>query len=369
MQRCFGEKTGWTGDANLGCETGLFNFDAASAYEDWLTVILDTQRPSGQLSCKAPNSAGGYNWGFGPAWDSILLMLPETIRKFTGRSDAIRMCYPAIRRYLDFCDTMMPDGTAKDFGLGDWCSARNYPDTPPDLINTGFVYADFLLASKFADELGYQDDAAFYRKKAEQTRSVFNRVYAEENGGYGSSSPTALATALKFGLAADPVLTARRLRDSVAEQHFHAGFGIFGASFVPRMLAEYGYADEAFEVLTQPEYPGWVNVLRQGATTLWEDWEGKSSLNHIMFGDFDAFCYEYFAGFRLNGGHMTISPVFPAKLDSLRAEWNGFTSAWSRSNGKIVLNVEIPAGKEAVLAVGGGRKPLSAGKHRITLAV
>ena len=73
-------------------------------------------------------------------------------------------------------------------------------------------------------------------------------------------------------------------------------FGILGAKWVPRVLAEHGHADDAWRIFTQKKKPGYIWPLDHGAETLWEDFFGESSHNHIMFGDLSAWAYEYAAG-------------------------------------------------------------------------
>ena len=41
------EKNGWTGDAHIAVETGLYNFDGITVYEKWLADHQDEQQPNG----------------------------------------------------------------------------------------------------------------------------------------------------------------------------------------------------------------------------------------------------------------------------------------------------------------------------------
>ena len=66
------EKNGWTGDAHLAADQGLYNFDSAAAYTKWVNDLKDEQRESGELPGIVPTGGWGYAWGNGPAWDSAL---------------------------------------------------------------------------------------------------------------------------------------------------------------------------------------------------------------------------------------------------------------------------------------------------------
>ena len=350
------EKQGWTGDALLAAELGLYNFSAADAYADWMITLEDTQRPNGQLAAKAPISSGGYNWAFGPAWDSAFIMIPAAVYAFTGRTDLIERHYTAMQKYLDFCVDMSP-GLIASFGLGDWCSG----DTPerlvdPALTSTAFFYADARLMARFAGLLGKSEDAAYYETLSTQIYQAFQQKFANPDGTFGNGSQTALAASVFFGLAASPRRTVSLLDELAKKENYLAHFGILGAKFVPRVLAEYGFIDTAFEIIVQKEFPGWAWQLSQGATTFWEFWDGRQSRNHVMFADIDAWAYRYLGGFRMSydspgASSMTIEPCFPSKLKEFRAEYRGYSCGWKQDDEKIQLDIAVPAHAGAELKI------------------
>ena len=59
------EKLGWTGDANIASETGLYNFNAITIYEKWLADHRDEQQPNGVVPGIIPTSGWGYHWANG----------------------------------------------------------------------------------------------------------------------------------------------------------------------------------------------------------------------------------------------------------------------------------------------------------------
>ena len=70
------EKNGWTGDAHISVETGLYNFDAVTIYNKWMDDHLDEQQPNGVLPAIIPTSGWGYTWANGPDWTSTLAIIP-----------------------------------------------------------------------------------------------------------------------------------------------------------------------------------------------------------------------------------------------------------------------------------------------------
>lgn len=139
--------------------------------------------------------------------------------------------------------------------------------------------------------------------------------------------------------------------------------GIQGARFILRALAENGYAEDACQMLIQPEYPGWGNLVANGATALWEMWHGKASRNHIMFGEPSAWMYRYLAGISpLTPGFKKVrfAPGFVSQTDFVRAEHlapvGKITARWQRENGNIHCHFTIPEGVTGVVDLPGMRR-------------
>lgn len=375
------EKNGWTGDAQLAVETGLMNFDSAEAYLPWLVTLADSQRPSGQLPGIAPTAGWGYNWGSGPAWDSALFIVPAMIHLYTGRTEAIQRLYPAMQRYIGFCESMVTEGIVH-FGLGDWCAPKGVTMAPAALTSTAYYFKMLRLLALFSNLLGDAGEAQRHDARARDLREAFHRHFYRGDGLYAGGEWTSLASPVYHGLAepADVPLIARRLAERVEAADATAQFGILGAKYIPRVLADHGHEDLAFRLFTQPSEPGWAHWIERGATTLWEKWDGAMSRNHIMFGDLSAWMFHYVAGIQPDPAdpgfrRVVVRPRFIKALDWFRAEHRtplGWVrSGWKRTGGGIELDLEVPEGMDASLDAPGGdldlAAPLSPGKHRMTL--
>ena len=91
----------------------------------------------------------------------------------------------------------------------------------------------------------------------------------------------------------------------------HLQTGIIGTKYLFRSLSRAGRADVAWTAAATPDFPGYGWMIGQGATTLWENWQGTryqpggsegqsgSSWNHIMYGSQGSFYYEHVAGIRM----------------------------------------------------------------------
>ena len=353
------EKNGWLGDAHLAAEFGLMNFDATKAYEQWLLAIADAQRPSGQLPGIVPTSGWGYNWGSGPAWDCAFLLIPWYIYLYTGSLSAIERHFEQMKRYLDYC-AQMASGHILKFGLGDWCHVEPKRMAPAELTSTAYYHVAATLVSRFAGLLGREEDKESYASLAAKIRSAFNATFYRGNGVYADGQQTAQACALFQNLvdSSETAAVVERLVQSVMEHECRPDFGILGAKYVPRALAEHGHAPLAYKLIMQQAYPGWMHWLSQGATTLWEDWHGESSQNHVMFGDVAAWMMQYVAGLApdpSNPGfrHVIIRPCPVAELDRVsathRTSQGLIGCGWEREGEEVHAVIDLPPGVTATL--------------------
>lgn len=348
------EKNGWTNDTQLAADTGLFHFDLTGAYREWLGTLRDCQRPNGQLPGIAPASGWGYNWGSGTLFDTALFGIPRRIYLYRGDSSVMRENYGAFKRNVEFAGSLAKDGILK-FGLGDWSHYEPSRAVVPELVTTGWYFHDLSILAEAAGLFGFADDEKRYREKAARVAEAFNNRFSNGGGSYANDEKTALAVAVGFGLCngTEAELAAGLLDRQVRSDAYIADFGIVGAKFVPRVLAEHGFAESAFRIFTQEKYPGWCKWVRDGETTLLEDFAGSSSHCHIMFGDLSAWMMQYAAGlepdFRRPGfREVVLKPRAIASLNAVNAWYDSIYGRisvdWKRDPDGIAFTARIPGG-------------------------
>lgn len=357
------EKNGWTGDALLSSEQALLNFQPVNAYKKWLNDIIDCQRPSGQLPGIAPTGGWGYNWGSGPAWDSIIVLLPWNIYLYSGDMAVLEQCWDAICKYIGFMDGMSEDGTV-DFGLGDWCppvGGADEPKAPTAITDTWYYYVDSLTASKIAAILGRTTEADYYADHAETIRQAFLKRFVDEaTGNVSGTCQTSYALALQFGIARGELAKKifDRLVDEVERCNRHIDSGIIGAKFVLQALTDGDRTDLAYAIVTQKDFPSWGNWIEQGATTLWEMWNGDSSRNHHMFSDVSGFFYKALAGINPDEAapgfkHTILKPNPVPGLDYAEgwheSPYGVVRIRWEKTAGGLKFDIEVPQGTTATL--------------------
>ncbi len=370
------EKNGWTGDAQINVETGLYNFDAITVYEKWMADHRDEQQPNGVLPAIIPTDGWGYHWANGPDWTSTIAIIPWNVYLFYGDKKILEDCYDNIKLYVDYIDYNWPSGIT-DWGLGDWVPVKS--QTPKEFTSTAYYYADVLILSKTAKLLGKTQDYEIYSALAKKIKNAVNEKYLnKETGIYGSGLQTEQSVALFWGLVPDELVkeVAGNLAKRVEADNYHLDVGLLGTKTILNALSENGYADVAYKVASQEDFPSWGWWIVNGATTFYENWPldatSDISMNHIMFGEIDAWYYKALGGLfpdEKNPGfkNVILKPNFVKGLDKFEAKhespYGTIISNWERVGKKINYEIIIPSGSTATLELEankikeGGKEP------------
>ena len=353
------EKNGWTADAHLAAEAGLMNFRAATFYAKWLDDLADNQMPDGRLGMIVPT--GG--WGMGechPAWDSAYALIAWDLYRYVGDTRVLERHFDPIRRYVDYLAGRTENGVVPFGSLDDWLPWET--KTPSQLSSTVYLFRDAQILAQAARILGREDAAETYGALAARTRDAFNAAWLDKDRGtYANAGQTAQAMPLFYGLVPEEHREAA-FNALVAdlERQGHIDTGILGAKYVVRVLAQGGRSDLAYQIITRPEQPSWAWWITQGATTLWEDWKGEGSLNHIMFGDVSNWLFQWIAGIGLDPdapgfAHVRIQPQPVGGLTWARAHHDGpqgrIVSDWAQDEDAFRLKVIIPPGATATVCI------------------
>jgi alpha-L-rhamnosidase len=268
--------------------------------------------------------------------------------------------YDGLKAWAEFLHRHAPDGIVNYSYFGDWVAI----DPTPKLLAATWAYIKAIdVVAMAADVLGKTGDAQQYRALAANVRDCFNRKYRNGEGVYGTGSQAAQVLALDAhvmpGKEEGPTMT--RLQDDLNYYHnVHLTTGILGTKYLFPVLASRGHADLAYEVLTQPDYPGYGFMLAHGATTLWELWQERTgpemnSHNHHMFASAGTFLYNVLAGINRGPGtaytNIRIEPQLVHGLNWASASTETIqgtvASAWRRIGTGYELKVSIPAGTTA----------------------
>jgi alpha-L-rhamnosidase len=362
------EKNGWTGDAHIASETGLYNFDGITVYEKWLDDHRDEQQPNGVLPAIIPTDGWGYHWANGPDWTSTIAIIPWNIYLFYGDARILEENYDNIKRYVDYIDENYPSGIT-DWGLGDWVPVKS--KTPKEFTSSAYYYVDAVILSKAAKILGKTEDAEKYVTLADKIKTAVNEKYLNrETGMYGSGLQTELSVALHWGLAPDELRekVAENLAKRVVVDNKHIDVGLLGTKTILNALSENGYPELAYEVASQETFPSWGWWIVNGATTFYENWPLDASrdisMNHIMFGEINAWYYKALGGIFPDENqpgfkNVILKPSFVQGLEHFEASHEGpygtIVSSWKKKGKTVEYAVSVPANSTATLYLDDGK--------------
>ena len=357
------EKNAWCGDAQAAAELGLTYYGSEAAYTRWILDFQAIQRADGKLPCMVPGSEWAFDHCDGPAWEIAYIAIPWHLYEYRGDRRILEVHYQNYKQWLQWYrkHPTINKGQIIDYGLGDWCS--NHIQTPPEITSTGYYYAAAMRIAAIAGMLGKTDEQQEYSALAREIRQAFNnKFYHPDSGLYWIGSQTAMSCALYHGLV-DPAnrdQVVKNLVDAIRKNHYALDFGVLGSKYLLRVLCDNGYADVAYAMVIKEDTQGWVRMLRTGNTTLWENFLGLGSNNHVFMGDVGAWFVNYLAGIRpdpANPGFQRfwIRPEMPGDLTWVKAHhdspYGSIKSEWKKTGKAFTLNVTIPANTTATVFV------------------
>lgn len=353
------EQNAWTGDALLSADQTLFNYNAVEIYKKWLEDIKDAQRPSGQIPCIAPTGGWGYNWGNGPAWDSLLIHLPYLIYKYCGDKSVIYSTWESMNKYMEFMDSMSENFTV-DYGLGDWLAPNDTDVCPTVITDTCYYYSNYRIMARCAELIGQKAES--YKQKADDIKNTFRNKFIKDDL-YLGNRQTSIAAAIYFGMYDDAEVpyAVNRLKEIIIRNGRRFDTGILGTKYMFTALCENELCSLMYDMVTNPKMPSYAYWINNGMTTLCEYWDMSHSCNHHMYSEVDMWLYKYIAGIRLDEGakSVLIKPCFTESVEWGKARHRNISVEWEKN--EIRISSDIPARAE----INGKLYNLGTGTHVI----
>ncbi len=374
------ERMGYGGDAHATTECGLDNYSLGAFYTKWSQDWRDVQGGSAawgtaekaavQDAVEAgnlPYTAPTYWGGGGPGWSGFCVTLPWEIYERYGDTRILEENFPTIERWLAFLETKAKDNILRRWGgewdfLGDWLwpGAKGVNgDTRETLFfNNCYWIFNLQTAARIADVLGKKDVAERCRSRAEEARKAVHReFFIPSVNSYVNGFQAYLAIALLVDLPPEDVRPAieKRLEEEILIRrrgHIHAG--ITGGAFLYKTLLALDRQDLLFTMANKDTYPGWGDMLRHGATSIYESWDMDNSLCHSSYLYIGTWFIEGLAGIKTdleNPGfkHFILKPgiVDDPSLKWVKAHhdslYGRIVSFWSLDDKRnLTWNVTIP---------------------------
>jgi alpha-L-rhamnosidase len=359
------ERLGWMADAAVFWRTGTYNFDIAAFAHKWLRDVRDAQLPNGAFTNVSPNIGVGDIEG-APGWGDAGVIVPWTTWLQYGDRTVIERNWQSMELWMKFIENANPDFIRKNKvgpNFADWLA----PDTTTskDLVDTAYWALIAEMMSQMAHAIGKDDDAKRYSDLYAKIRTAFRSAYVKDDGTVGNGSQTSYAVALQMKLLPEELETAAadKLVKGIQIHDGHLTTGFLGTPFLLFALADHGRTDVAYQLLLTDTYPSWGYMLKKGATTWWERWNGDTgdpamnSYNHYAFGSVVGWVYQCVAGIDTTssdaGFHeITIHPRLDPRIHEAHGQYESaygrITTDWSGTpTGPFSLKVSIPANTTA----------------------
>ena len=368
------ERMGWTGDRTTGNYGESYIFNNHQLYAKWLTDAEDSQWENGSLANVIPPYWRGYTDNM--TWPGAVVTVTDMLYTRFGDLRVVAQHFDALKRWMfHMKNEYMRGGIMPRDTYGDWCMPpeslemihSNDPNriTESSVISTPFYCYLCGKMAKFAEILGFEEDAAYFKQEILTCTIAFNDKYLDRvTGRYANNTVTANILPLWFGMVPKEVenkVFASIVDKTENECGGHVSTGVVGIQQLMRTLTEYGRGDLALKIAANDTYPSWGYMVRNGATTIWELWNGNTadpamnSGNHVMLlGDLILWEYEYLGGIRaLEPGYSKIrlKPYPIEGLDFVNCTYNSVSgrieSHWKREGNQFEWDFTIPANTTA----------------------
>lgn len=361
------ERTGYGGDGNSSTEIFQTMYDAAPTYMNWLQAWQDVIQPDGGLPHVAPAGGGGG----GPYWCGFIVLAPWRTYLNYGDKRILERCYDDMKRWLGYVRSYMADGllqrwpdtSYRGWYLGDWLAPAGVDSgnqASIDLVNNCFISDCLGAMCRIAEALGYEADVkAFAAEKERLNRRIHQAFYREQEQVYATGSQLDMAYPMLVGAVPDNLYDQVRakLKQRTEEQYKgHIGVGLVGVPILTDWVIQNKEADFMYRLLKQPDYPGYLYMLRHGATTTWEYWSGERSRVHNCYNGVGNWFYQAVGGIRSDADepgyrHFFIEPQIPQGVTwahvTKETPYGTVIVSWMLESNHLKMHIVVPMGATA----------------------
>ncbi|MGX5687858.1 glycoside hydrolase family 78 protein [Arcticibacter tournemirensis] len=374
------ERQPWLGDRTTGAYGESFIFDNSRLYAKWLDDIRQSQKEDGSIPDVAPAFWRYYSDNV--TWPSTYMTIADMLYRQYGDFESIRKHYDSMKKWMDYMAAKYTqDGLISKDKYGDWCvppeskemiHSRD-PKRQTDgvlLASATYVHASSLM-EKFAKLLNKNQDVAEFAVRASAIKDAFNKKFFDPGKGqYSNNTITANLLPLVYGIvpeASKGKLMANISDKIMVENKGHIGTGVIGTQWLMRGLTANGRPDIAYRLASNRDYPSWGYMAENGATTIWELWNGNTanpemnSANHVMLlGDLVIWYYENVAGIKSDPDAPAFKKIImkPEMIDGLTYAKASYQSVhglvksdWKKAGKTFIWNISVPANTRALVYI------------------
>ncbi|WP_417939488.1 glycoside hydrolase family 78 protein [Flavobacterium sp. RS13.1] len=372
------ERQPWLGDRTTGAYGESFLFDNQTLYAKWLDDIKYSQTQDGGLPDVAP--AFWRYYGDNVTWPGTYITVGDMLYQQFGDKEVIKKQYPSMKKWMVYMEeNYLKDDLMDKDKYGDWCVPPESLElirskdparlTDGQLLSSAFYYQLLGIMKKFAKIANAESDITHYDDLTARIKKAFNAKFLNtEKNYYANNTVTANVLPLAFGLVPENLIDKvfqNMVHEVEVTKNGHISTGVIGTQFLMRTLTNFGRGDLAFKLASNKTYPSWGFMVENGATTIWELWNGNTadpsmnSQNHVMLlGDLLIWYYENMAGIKSNPEtpgfkQIIMKPDFNAGLTYVNASYESIygliKSDWKKTKKTLEWKITIPANSSAVV--------------------
>lgn len=373
------ERQPWLGDRATVSYDESFVFDNAKLYAKWLNDIEDAQTKDGAIPDVAPAFWNYYTDNV--TWPGTYLMVANMLYRQFGDKQSVIRHYTSMKKWMQYMQhKFMKNYIITKDKYGDWCvppeniklihAKDSSLNTNGALIATAYYYYFLQLMQKFAVIANHESDVAAYQQLAQKIKTAFNnKFFNTHKKWYDNNTITANLLPLHFGITAEKnkEFVFENIYKKIQQNNFHISTGVIGTQWLLRTLSDFNRADVAYKLASNKTYPGWGYMVENGATTIWELWNGNTadpkmnSQNHVMLlGDLLIWLYENIGGIKSDNQEVAfkkiiMKPEIINGLDSAKASYHSLygniVSYWKKEKNIFSWNISIPSNTTAQVEV------------------
>lgn len=378
------ERLGWMGDIQVFSQTAIFNLDMTAFFTKWVQDIRDAQAEDGRYPDFAPLPTKGIDhFRSAPAWGDAGTIVPWRVYVNYGDQRMLEEHYESARRWVDYIHRLNPDliwnnGRGNDYN--DWLNADTWrvegiPTTggsvPNRVLATAFFAHSTEIVAKMAAALGRDEEARRYRERFEAIKAAFNRIFVLQDGHIEGDTQAGYALALNFDLLPESIrpLAAEHMVNGLTRYNGNLSTGIQTTHRLMLELSRYGYHPHACRLITSREFPSWGYMIEQGATTIWERWDGyvagrgfqdpgMNSLNHYALGAVGEWLYRVLLGLNPDEDapgwkHFSVRPQPGGGITWAKGEYHSIHGliqvTWKLEKERFALDLTVPPNTTATV--------------------
>ncbi|MBX7131231.1 MAG: family 78 glycoside hydrolase catalytic domain [Fimbriimonadaceae bacterium] len=380
------ERLGWMGDILIFAPTACYQMDLGGFYTKWFADVRDAQADDGRLPDFAPHPYDKNRHFTGvPGWGDAGVFVPWTAYQFYGDTQILVDHFDASRRWVDWILSKNPDLIWKnnrhndynDWVNGDSLIQEGWPRTgatiPNEAFATIYFYASTCIVRDMAKVIGKTEEAKQYGELADRIKATFQKEFVSADGTVKGNTQAGYALALSFGLIPEN-LRGAALNKMVAAVDAYKGHMSTGFHSSHRLMLELANADRndlAYTLALNRTFPSWGYSIENGATTIWERWDGyvkgrgfqdpgMNSFNHWAFGAVGEWMMETVLGIKrdptaVGWKKIIVAPVVDPRVTWAKGSYHSIRGKisvdWKTENGKLSMTMTVPPNVEATLVV------------------